>query len=265
MCASAQYLSKCTEYLSTAVYLNVFCVYVTWTCACIKTKLSPDGSHGAQCLSAAQVPLSVSARQLCLTSISKHKQSCQSQKHCSSVFKSVIIVATRNKILTVYLWLIVLPDHTSAKKLKKKKKKKPTRTVRTGFWLWHLICSFSQCFFFQIRMFFYTLWMQRVQVKMKSNVCQQHCLAHTEAAVRRCSLLVHPCCLLTSSSLVRNKRVTRCFPSPFSGPWTTPTHTPDCVCVFVWVNGQNSMHHRMCYNRTVCLLQLRCFCQTFVL
>ena len=124
MCASAQYLSKCTEYLSTAVYLNVFCVYVTWTCACIKTKLSPDGSHGAQCLSAAQVPLSVSARQLCLTSISKHKQSCQSQKHCSSVFKSVIIVATRNKILTVYLWLIVLPDHTSAKKLKKKKKTK---------------------------------------------------------------------------------------------------------------------------------------------
>ena len=38
-----------------------------------------------------------------------------------------------------------------------------------------------------------------------------------------------------------------------------------CVCVFVCVNEENSKHHRMCYNRTVYPLQLRCSCQTFVL
>lgn len=41
-------------------------------------------------------------------------------------------------------------------------------------------------------------------------------LPHSEAAVQLCPLLVHPCC--RHSSLVRNTGVTRCFPSPFSGP-----------------------------------------------
>lgn len=105
----------------------------------------------------------------------------------------------------------------------KKIKKKPTRTMRTGFllWLFTSVSVFLTCYECN----------RLIQVKMTSNVCQQHCLTHTEAAARRCSLLVHPCCLLTSSSLVRNKRVTRCFPSPFSGPWTTPTHTRLCVCL----------------------------------
>lgn len=104
-----------------------------------------------------------------------------------------------------------------------KKKKKPTRTMRTGFllWLFTSVSVFLTCYECN----------RLIQVKITSNVCQQHCLTHTEAAGRRCSLLVHPCCLLTSSSLVRNKRVTRCFPSPFSGPWTTPTHTRLCVCL----------------------------------
>lgn len=44
-----------------------------WTCACIEAKFSLDGSNGAEALSAAEVVLSVSGRQLGLTSISKPK------------------------------------------------------------------------------------------------------------------------------------------------------------------------------------------------
>lgn len=134
----SSYLFKCTdenEYFSIAVYPNVFSACVTWTCACIKAKFSSDGSHWAQCLSAAQVPLSVSARQLCLTSISKHKQSCQSQKlqQCFQIrYHCCHEKQNPDRLFMTYLpsWPHVCQEIT------KKQKTKPTRTMRTGFLLW---------------------------------------------------------------------------------------------------------------------------------
>lgn len=59
-----------------------------------------------------------------------------------------------------------------------------------------------------------------------------------QSQIRAAVQLIPSCCLRTSSSLVRNKGVTRCFPSPFSGPQTTPTlilcpPTILCVCFCV--------------------------------
>lgn len=50
----------------------------------------------------------------------------QLEPNCGGVFNSIIIVATRNKILTVYLWPLCLPRCTSAK----------CQQSGTGFELW---------------------------------------------------------------------------------------------------------------------------------
>lgn len=96
------------------------------TCACTKSKFSLDGTGGASFYQQHQSVCCLCLGDAWVLLTYQNPNMVQPEPNYSSVCKSIIIVATRNKIATVYLWPLYLPCCISAK----------YQHTKAGFKLW---------------------------------------------------------------------------------------------------------------------------------